>query len=71
MQVCSLSLEDLLDEEMETHYGILASRIPWTEKTGGLQSTGSQQVRQDWSDLVAAGPPKMFTYISSHGQNIW
>ena len=26
---------------------ILAWEIPWTEKTGGLQSTGSQRVEQD------------------------
>ena len=26
---------------------ILAWEIPWTEKTGGLQSTGSQRVGQD------------------------
>ena len=29
---------------METHSSILARRIPWTEETGGLQSTGSQRV---------------------------
>ena len=27
--------------------GTLAWRIPWTEKSGGLQSTGSQRVRHD------------------------
>ena len=26
---------------------ILAWRIPWTEEPGGLQSKGSQRVRQD------------------------
>ena len=30
-----------LEEEMATHSGILAWRIPWTEETGGLQSMGS------------------------------
>ena len=29
---------------MATHSGILAWRIPWTEETGGLQSTGSQEL---------------------------
>ena len=29
-------------------------RIPWTEETGGLQSTESYRVRQDWSDLAWA-----------------
>ena len=27
-------------------------RIPWTEEAGGLQSTGSQRVRHDLSDLA-------------------
>ena len=31
---------------------IHAWRIPWTEKSGRLQSTGSQRVRHDWSDLA-------------------
>ena len=30
---------------MATHSGILAWRIPRTEKPGGLESTGSQRVR--------------------------
>ena len=33
---------------MATHSSILAWRIPWTEKTGGLQSMGLQSVRHDW-----------------------
>ena len=28
-----------LEEEMATHSGILACRIPWTEEPGGLQPT--------------------------------
>ena len=39
--------EDPLEEEMATHSSILAWRIPWTEKPGRLQSTGSQRVRHD------------------------
>ena len=46
-QVLSLGQEDLLEEEMATHYSILAWEIPWTEESGGLQSMGSQTVRQD------------------------
>ena len=30
--------------EGNTHYGILAWRIPWTEEPGRLQSMGSQRV---------------------------
>ena len=46
-QVRSLGQEDPLEKEMATHSSILAWRIPWTEELGGLQSTGSQRVRQN------------------------
>ena len=46
-QFQSLSREDPLEEEMANHSGILAQRIPWTEKPGELQSMGSQRVRHD------------------------
>ena len=39
-----------LEKEMAIHSSILAQRIPWTEEPGGLQSTGSQRVRQNWSN---------------------
>ena len=45
--VRSLGWEDPLEEEMATHSCILVWRIPWTEEPGGLQSTGSQRVRDD------------------------
>ena len=47
MQVRSLGQEDPLEEGMATHSGILAWRIPWTEESGGLQSTGSQSIGHD------------------------
>ena len=37
---------DPLEEEMAAHSNILAWRIPWTEEFSGLQSTGSQRVKQ-------------------------
>ena len=40
MQVRSLGREDLLEEDMATHSSILAWRIPWTEKPGGLTVRG-------------------------------
>ena len=40
-KVHSLGQEDPLEESMATHSNILAWRSPWTEETGGLQSTGS------------------------------
>ena len=44
MRVRSLGQEDPLEEGMTTHSSILAWRIPWTEKSGRLQSMGSQRV---------------------------
>ena len=38
-----LGREDPLEKEMATHSGILAWRIPWTEKPGGLESVGLQE----------------------------
>ena len=43
-RVQSLGQEDPLEKEMVTHSSILAWRIPWMEKPGRLQSTGSQRV---------------------------
>ena len=34
--VRSLGLEDFLEEDMATHFGILPWKIPWTEEPGGL-----------------------------------
>ena len=42
MRVYSLGQEEFPEEDMATHSSILAWRIPWTEKPGGLQSMGSQ-----------------------------
>ena len=46
-RVLSLGREDPLEKEMVTHSSILAWRIPWTEKPGRIQSTGSQRVGYD------------------------
>ena len=43
----SLSWEDSLEKAMATHSIIFAWRIPWTEKSGRLQSMGSQRVGHD------------------------
>ena len=39
--------EDPLEEDMVTHFNILAQRIPWTKETGGLQSKGLQRLEHD------------------------
>ena len=36
MWVQSLGREDPLEEEMATHFSILAWGVPWTQKPGGL-----------------------------------
>ena len=36
-----------LENRMAIHSSILAWKIPWTEKPGGLWSMGSQRVRYD------------------------
>ena len=41
-QVQSLDLEDPLEKEMATYSSILAWKIPWTEKPGGLLSLGQE-----------------------------
>ena len=44
MGVRSLGQEDILGKGMATHSSILAWKIPWTGKAGGLQFMGSQRV---------------------------
>ena len=47
-QLPSLGWEVSLEEGLATHTSFLAWRIPCTEESGGLQSTGSQRVGNDW-----------------------
>ena len=51
-QVLSLGCEDPLEEGMATHSRILSWRVPWTEEPGRLQSTATNRVGHDWSNLV-------------------
>ena len=46
MRVQSLGWKDPLEEEMATHSSIPVWEILWTEEPGGLQSMGSQKIRQ-------------------------
>ena len=46
-QVQSLGHEDPLEEDIATHFSILAWRIPWTDEPSGLQSIGWQRVRHN------------------------
>ena len=45
--ILSLGQEDPLEKGIATYSSILAWRKMWTEEPGGLQSMGSQTVRQD------------------------
>ena len=45
--VRSLNQEDPLEGRIATHSSILAWRIPWTEESGGLQSSGPYRVGHD------------------------
>ena len=47
-QVLSLGQEDPLEQEMATHFSILAWRIPWTEESDGLEFMWSQK---NWAQL--------------------
>ena len=61
--VRSLGWEDSLEKDMATHSSILAWRIPWTEEPGGLQSTGSQRVGNDWATSLSLSLSTAFHYI--------
>ena len=45
--VRSLGQEDPLAEGIAAHSSIFAWKLPWTVKTGGLQSIGSQRIGHD------------------------
>ena len=49
--VRSLGWEDPLEKEMATHSSVLAWKIPWMEKPGGLQSIGLQR-ELDMTDVT-------------------
>ena len=52
-QVRSLGWEDLLEKGMATHFSILVAwRIPWTEKAGGIRSMGSQYYIHIYNSVI-------------------
>ena len=56
MWVQSLGWEDPLENELACHSSVLAWKIPWVEKPVGLQSTGLQRVRHDWTHMISIMP---------------
>ena len=67
-----------MEKAMATHSSTLAWKIPWMEEPGGLQSMGSQRVRQDWATSLSLSifmhwrrkwqPTPVFLPGESHGQ---
>ena len=56
---------------IETHYSILAWRIPWTEEPDRLWSTGSQRVGRNWSDACThIGHPAGISRVACWWRNI-
>ena len=45
--VQSVGEEDPLEEEVATHFSILAWEIPWTEKPGGYSPWGPKRAGHD------------------------
>ena len=52
------------EKAMAPHSSILAWKIPWMEKPGGLQSMGSLRVGQDWATSLS-----LFTFM--HWRRKW
>ena len=64
--VCSLGCEDPLEKEMATHFSILAWKIPWTEKPGGLLSIGLHE-----SDMTEATEHRTGKLMCNTGSSAW
>ena len=68
-QVRFLGGEDALEKGMATHTSILAWRIPWTEKTGGLYSPWGRKELDttEWLTLFTAGPMVEYPPANARG----
>ena len=65
--VRSLDQEDPLEEEMATHYSILAWEIPLTEEPGGLSMwSQSPTCSSNWSQTTATHNSNDFWHVHSH-----
>ena len=59
-------------EGNETHFNVLAWRIPGTGETGGLPSLGLHRVGHDWSDLeVAAAASLRWIFLLVNSSLKW
>ena len=46
-----LYMTTVTEWEMTTYSSILASKVPWTEEPGRLESMGSQRIGHDWANM--------------------
>ena len=72
MHVQSVGWEDPLESKTATHCSILAWKIPRTEESGGLQSVGSQRLRDDLATKHITWRPRsnsLFLIFSAPLQN--
>ena len=60
----SLDQEDPLEKGIATHSRILAWKIPWTEKPGGLQSMELQRVGHSWATELNGLEKEKATHFS-------
>ena len=65
-QFLSLGREDPLEQEMATHFSVLAWEIPWTEEPGGLQSMGSQKSQTRLSNWACSMPTLHIKHSAGH-----
>ena len=63
MWVRSLGQEDPLEKEMAPHSSILASKIPWAEEPGGLQSMELQRIEHEATEHKQTMAGRSFCWI--------
>ena len=68
-QVRFLGWEDALHKEMTTPSSVLAWRIPWIEKPGGLQSMGCKEL--DTTEQLTLLPPGQCPHSHSCMSSAW
>ena len=67
MRVPSLGWQDPLEEEMATHFSILAWEIPWTEGLVGYSPRGLKRVRHNLAtkkQQIVAKVPEGLGYVT-------
>ena len=69
--VRSLGQKDPLEKGMATHSSILASKIPWTEEPGRLESMMSQRVGHKWADTHMQTLVTTFLFFASFQLSIF